>query len=580
MLKRNYLFISFALILFIGLFITTTAYANSLVEGELVKITYKDVRIDDEITAKRLDQIFIKNNKNGMVIPIGISEYTQVFINTLPVTVDGLKPGMQVEMDVDLRRAKEIRAISGASQGKIEVGDKAFFATVNQIDPNGKFLFVRLDQGETKKYVLNDATEIFKEKKLVDLSVIYEGDRVKLSFSKYDTDIIDMIEVNTQGIKIEALYKAKIERIDPHQNKLIVKDQMQFIDWKWRLTNANKDRFGDYSTSNNSYTYTTKAPIYVGDREIARDRLNYYADQDVYFVTVSQFGKEVIERIVIKKMNETTFYETFASINTKDQKIDLLKTKGLKYHNGTILIRNGRLIDSNSLLLATGGTAFVATDGTNENQYANIVHVTNDGFQSPNLTGHMVYYGQIDSILQNGYGLKLKDARILTKNRWDTIANPDLTFSNDTKAVEDLGQSIIKIMPENEMVNAMAAKQYGYFYVKDGYIVAAHFLTKEASKLIKPNNDPTASIVSVGRIEKIHFNRSSSTPILTKITVRNVSQWGTGQWNQVANIFEMNIEQTTIIKDGKVISASDLKENDRLYLIHESQVKGRILLVN
>ena len=41
------------------------------------------------------------------------------------------------------------------------------------------------------------------------------------------------------------------------------------------------------------------------------------------------------------------------------------------------------------------GTALFVTDGRESSQYANVVHITNDGFQSPNLTNHTLYYGQI-----------------------------------------------------------------------------------------------------------------------------------------------------------------------------------------
>jgi len=42
----------------------------------------------------------------------------------------------------------------------------------------------------------------------------------------------------------------------------------------------------------------------------------------------------------------------------------------------------------------------------------------------------------------------------------------------------------------------------------------------------------------------------------------------------------MNIEQATIIRDGKVISSDDLQSNDRLFILNESIVKGRIILVD
>ena len=63
------------------------------------------------------------------------------------------------------------------------------------------------------------------------------------------------------------------------------------------------------------------------------------------------------------------------------------------------------------------------------------------------------------------------------------------------------------------------------------------------------------------------------------IRIRNVSQWQ-APWSEAPFISSMNIKQATIIRDGKVIPAEQLRKGDRIYLLHESSVKGRILLVN
>ena len=207
---------------------------------------------------------------------------------------------------------------------------------------------------------------------------------MKLIFDEYDTNSIASIEVIVQGIKVEALYKGKIQRIEPTTNKLTVKDENQFLDWRWQPTDP---------YSHNSYTYSTKTPIFVGNEQIKPDRLRYYANNDVYFVTVSQFGKEVIEKMVIKKENERTFYEPMRFVNSASKTIGLRNSGSFRYHDGTILIRNGRLVDDSSLLAS--GTAFLVTDGRQSSQYANVVHIANDGFQSPNLTDHTLYYGKI-----------------------------------------------------------------------------------------------------------------------------------------------------------------------------------------
>ena len=249
------------------------------------------------------------------------------------------------------------------------------------------------------------------------------------------------------------------------------------------------------------------------------------------------------------------------SVNTGSNSIDLQTAGTIRYHAGTIIIRNGRLVDENSLLAS--GTAFVVTEGSKQSEFANVVHISNDGFQSPNLTNHGIYFGQIQSA--NSYELTLTNAMLLsTNNYWQTESLPTLSFSNDTVAVEDARGSVLTIIPQQDEMKRYAGK-YGYFYIENNQIVAAHIISPTA---------PTATMVSAGRIESIIQSNPAT------IRIRNVSQWQNGMWKTAGNISSMDIEQAMIIKDGKVISAKDLRVNDRLYLLHESQVKGRILLVN
>ncbi|KAB7707426.1 hypothetical protein F9802_06645 [Bacillus aerolatus] len=546
MLKyRSFLF-TFTFLLFLGLFTADQAKANSVVKGTFVEVTHEEVRSGGGATEKRLKNITIMNDQ-GRTITLNIDQFAALTIDTLPTTINAFKRGMKVEADVNLRRVKELRGQSGEHPAKIEHRDKVVTGTVNRIAKNGTFLSVRLDNGQSKTYYLNDQTEIFKGTTLVDLSVLYEGDRVKLVFTEYDTNYISSVEINTQGIKIEHLYKGTIHQMDPVRNKLIVKNEKVFRNWMWQTKSP---------SGNTSYTYSTKTPIYVGNQPIKRDRLRFYTNHDVYFVTVSQFGQEVIEKMVIKQKNERTFYEPMTAVNTSSKWIRLKTAGPIYYHNGTILIRNGRLVDSNSLQAM--GTAFVVTDGAQKSEFANVVHITNDGFQSPNLTNHSIYFGQISQT--NGYQLSLKNTKLLSNNYWKNTTASRLSFSNDTIAVEDFRDSTLSVIPRNEFEDRTG--QYGYFYVSNNTIVGAHIIGK--------SNLP-AQVVSVGRIDAVSTNI---------VKVRNVSQWWQGVWKETGHISSMNIKQATIIRDGKVISADKLKPGERIYLLHESSVKGRILLVN
>lgn len=536
-------------ILFLSTLLLLPSETNgaTLVKGNFDTVTFETVEHSDGSIQKNPKSITINNNKNKK-LTLKIDKYTRLSVNSLPTSIDAFKIGMGVEADVNLGKVVELRGISYVSQENTDAIGKSFSGTVNRIDKKGTFLSVRLDSGTSKTYYINDDTEFYKDTKLSDLSVLFEGDRIKLQIDEYDSRIITSVEINTQGEVIENLYKGKIQKIDPIQNKLIVNNEQIFRDWKWQ---------SQISIDNTSKTFTNKTPIYVGNKQIKQDQLRHYTYDDVYYVTVKQFGKEVIQKMVIKRTNERTFYEPLTSINTTIKKIGLRNVGLLPYHNGSILIRNGRLVDSYSL--QSSGTAFVVTDGPNTSKYANVIHVTNDGFQSPNLADHTVYFGKINTT--GTYDLTINNAKNLSNNYWKNVSTTRLTFSDDTNVVEDYKRSVLKVVPRNEMDERIG--QYGYFYVKNNEIIASH---------IVGTSHPISNLVSVGRLENTSGGKN--------ISVKNVSQWQKGVWNEAGKINSMNVEQTTIIKEGKVISINDLKPNDRLFIIHESIIKGRLIFVD
>ena len=540
-----------------GLFVYP-ASAASIVKGTFVEAVYEYIQIDDETAEKRLTGVTIQNEQ-GKTTTLPIDSTAALSINSVGVTIDAFKTGMPVEATVNLRRVKTMSGQSFSSPGAIDTRDKVVTGTINRIDPNGSFLSIRFDNGETKTYYINDQTEFFKGTKLVDLSVLYEGDRVKLTFSSYNSSYIQSIDVNTQGIKLERLAKGTIQTIDPIRRKLTVKNETTFKDWKW----------DDKLPRQTSYTYTAKTPIYVGNQPIAIDKARYYQNNEAYFVTVRQFNKEVVERIVIKRNNERTFYEPMSSVSLSQKRLRLQKSGTVSYHAGTILIRNGRIVDANSLPFK--GSAFVVTDGRQKSEYANVIHITNDGFESPNLVNHTLYFGRISRT--NGYNLTLSTARELIGNRWTALSNLSLAFSNDTAGVEDYGTSVFKIVPQQDEVREHIGS-YGYFYVADGHIVGMHLINERTL---------LAQLVSVGRLENIIYEPSKDDPtkdVPVKINIRNVSRFTNGAWDESGRMTNMDIQQTTFIRDGHVISAQELNIHDRLYIVHESVVKGRVILVN
>ena len=116
-----------------------------------------------------------------------------------------------------------------------------------------------------------------------------------------------------------------------------------------------------HPASISSKPFTAKTPIYVGNKKIDASQIRNYINNEVYYVTIEQMGQEVVQKMIIKQSNERNLHERLNSVDTSAQKIRLSSTGNIAYHNGTIIIRNGRLVDASAL--SQSGDAYVITNG-------------------------------------------------------------------------------------------------------------------------------------------------------------------------------------------------------------------------
>ncbi|ARK22386.1 hypothetical protein CSV69_08320 [Sporosarcina sp. P26b] len=529
--------------------------ASERITGTFVKANYEEVLVDKDTTKKELRSVTIKNDA-GRTATYTVDKYTRLSVDTIAVKIDAFKLGMKVEADIQNLYFKTLHAKTDTPGAVIEPNAKAYSGMVTYMDRDRKGLTITLDDGRVKNVYINSETQFFKKGKLTTSSSLYEGDRVNIKFSVYNSNYITLLDILEPGVQVAGLYKGTLHQIDPINRKIIVRDETKFQNWHWYENNPK---------STTSYYYSTKTPIYFENKPVPHNQLRKYANMKVYLATVNKNGKEQVERIIIQKNAERTFYEPLQSFNGKTKEIRLMDSQRFRYHDGSILIRNGRLVSPESL--GAYGTAFVAASGPIKTQYANIIHISNDGLNSPNLSDHSIYFGKISGVL--GYKLRLSDASELKNNVWSSMKEKDLNFNNETYAVEEHKGEFTTLIPQMDLRFYM--NRYAYFYISDDNQVTAIQLT-DGSKI-------PANITLAGRLSKLDpAPYGKVTP--TKISVRNVSRWMKGAWADQAEVKEMNIQQATFIKDGVVIQPSDLEINDRLFIIAESVVKGKIILVD
>ncbi|MET4561801.1 hypothetical protein [Lysinibacillus parviboronicapiens] len=551
MLKKIPYIFMILLLLALGLPSGQTAQAAQLVTGTFVDVTYSEYANTNGEIEKALSKITLQN-ANGRTVTYNINNNTRLYINNTETSIEGFKMGMKVEAEVSLRNVVELRGTSNTSEETTTVVQNAttIAGVVTSIDPNGMFIMVKPDIGQETTYYINKDTSYQKNSSSVDISAMYVGDRVKLSLKNTSTSIVTKVNISESGTLVENLYKGEIQAVNANANKLTVKNQHAFVNWQ----------FGAQTTTAlTTMNFTSKVPIYVGNTKIEKGQLKNYIGSEAYYATVKQFGKEVIEKIVLLKNNERTYYEPMLAVDTNYQFLKL-KTAGTMYfHDGTILIRNNRLIEPTGLLAY--GTAFVISDGAARDHYAQVVQVTSDSFMSPNLATHDLYYGRLSQA--DGYLIEIDDAIKIESNVFKDTDKVVLSVSNTTKAKVDDGNKTYTVMPDIELY--LSEGDYGYFYVKDGHVQALHILD---------NAKPVAPLMLAGKLQSV----KSTYPAV--INVKSVSQWQNGRWYEAGEMIDMNIDQATLIKAGKVIQPSDLKPSDRLVVLSDRFVKAHFILVD
>lgn len=529
-----------------------------------VEFTYADVTQADGTVKNVLNRVTLENS-DGRTAQYAIdSNRIYLYINNTLTTPEGFKKGMPVTFERNFNKVTEIRGTSiDIEEGAIVTESKHKTGVVTKIDPNGLFVTVKLDASSiqpeagkplsanaTQTYYVNSDTAYFKDSQSVDLSALYEGDRVKLHFSGMNSSAIASLEIIATGVLIENLYKAKLNTVNAMENTITVKNAHPFANWA----------FGQSTTNNqNVFSFNNATSIYVGNKQITKNQLKNYRNSDMYYVTVKQFSKEVVKKMVVLAQNERTYYQPLTGVNTTYNFFRLQTAGQLYYHAGSILVRNGRLVEPASL--AASGTMFVVTDGNTSSKYAHVANVTNDSFTSPNLAKHNLYFGKITLADMDNYLVELDDLRIFENNFWKATTTPAvLAYSNSTRADELVGNTKVKIIPQDELF-IYEDSYYGYFYEKDGHIQAMYL--SDATK--------RADITTTGRIDKVTRNT---------ISVKDVSQWtSSGNWSYFGEN-SYDLAKAMIIKNGQVIEPAELKVHDRVVLLLDSQLRVQIVLVN
>lgn len=533
-----------AAILCMSMFISSipfqeTAIAQNFVEGYLARIEQSGIWIE---------------KYSGETSFYMLAANASFSIDTVPVTISYFKPGMEV---YGLLRGNVIYKLEGYSTeipGYVSEGSIVRKGTVKSFNFNS--ITLQLQAGVQETYSISPVAFIIKGGQNIPLSSLYPGDQVKLYFDDIYNPIVVKIEVQNESVMIKDLCRGVISRVDPIRNTIIFDSLETFSNGKWKKINTST-----------TLAYNNQLPIYMAGEKVSVNHLKYLRGRTAYMAVKDFFGTGQIEKIVIKQSYESSLTNKIKEVNYYNSTFELDNGRILSYNDGTIVIKNGRLLDKEAI--SEDQDVFIAGDGKNGEFMANIVYVYNEEINHTDMTNYMLYYGNVYALLEESF--ELRSMYSLPANEWIEPAERRKTFyfDSDVSVFDMDNQTISSVMDEldsyykDDLFEYFYDSEYGYRYA---YVYA--------------EGDRVSTIAFTSKKQNVEYLRTTIGTVVKVedhpmggwlVTLKNAADWSAqkNSWMPRSSELTVILEQSAIVKDGKAILPQDIKPGDRLYIVRE-----------
>lgn len=534
--------------------LTTTVYANpnrpyaqGYIEGYLVEISRDKVTIEEY---------------GGIFHTLDIMVDAILEIDGIPVSHEAFRPGMEVYGTLRGRSIRVLEAYSTENPGYIPEGKKVRTGIVKDLSPNS--ISVKLPNGEEETYRVTPATMVFRKNSPISITKLYEGDRVRLFFHKYDTDLVSRIGVEGDSILVTGLYKGVLGSHDKFSNKIVLEKIKKFSNGRWL-------GYRELLTLD----YSGDMDIYVGGEKIREENLKYYKGQEVYLAVKNVFGRDQIEKMTVKTNRERNYTEKIIDVNYYSNSFKLKNQINFSLNDGTIIVKNDRLVDKYSV--NSQSDVFLVSDISSKPE-VQLLYIYDEDINNSNIGQNKLYFGRLDEIID--YGILLRQYSILDRNTWDSYRGTTrLYYDNDTQiynmeenrfiSVEEFQAGNYAVDEDSSHANREGLKDwYGYLYTEGDQVLAIG--------LLKDREDLSSQRISAGTI----FSKVTDPYVGEVAYLKDARDWSNRKSAFVPKSQDLRLmlEDAVIIKDDRLISIEELQVGDRLYIVRDDFICKFILV--
>lgn len=493
----------------------------------------------------------------------GVMPYASVNINLRPGQLSDLKYGQEVILNVNNGL---VTSISGETfmdePGYIPSHGKTRSGKIKYVGSDS--LTIEYGDKSSESFNVNEYTTIIKEDRSIRFRDLREGDKVKLYFDNIYSSDISKVQVEGEEQLIKKVYKGKLDKVDIADDEITLTkvDVLKNSDW---------DDIDDYKID---IELDDDANIFYNGRYIDIDDLkDDHINDYVYVVLEDSYGKDKGIKLVVKKGSEKLYSDRIDDINFAADKLELDNGKNISYDEGTIIIKNDRLVSASSLEEELN--ALVVSGYSSGNYRANVIQLGDTGYK----IFENIYVGKVKSIDSDDFEVKYHSE--LDGNEWDDVSSSSsktLKFDyNDDTFIVDITDGYDEISPDDFFHDGYSDEEdedYFSFIVTDDDRNVIGMTLREDELFNDTNINSSGEIED--KIEKLILTKGAVTDVdelRERLEMHDPYDWSSfyEEWKANKNDEYVDIGEALFIKEGEVISLEDVEEDDIIYILRDDE---------
>jgi len=572
--------------------------ATAMYEGNTLKALDLDVpsdKINNQdmavkiLFADPLGRVLKVEDENNNRQYFTLAENADIYINDDLQGIEAIGFDQDAILKVADGRVVEIKVFTDVAV-EDEPYTQILTGRVREVVGNNLFISPDGASGTQSSFVLGSNVPIIKDKQSVNRYKLQPGERVKIYVDSTMGDYVSRIEIQSSGVKIANLYKGDIKDVLPNTGEIVLSNVYSYGYYDWV-------KQGDYI----KYKLSDDAALYNGNSLIELSKLKEQVGKTIYAVSKNNYGDEEIVHGLLKDGYEDTVYKKISDVRFSANQLTLADGRILDYLKGSIVIKDGKLMDISDLNEDTA--AFVIQNkGLTGARTAPIISM--DSFTG--LGGYTVSKGYLHTMGEDYF--TIENGHKLVNNAWteyngftyqlnDDTYIYDNIFKKDVITADKFAESRFKPYTYTwpNFLDANYGNEYhaddkyhkSYSKYKDDEYYHEHALlytvTDEYGNAVginiyqKDKNQFKPDKINTERMTSGYIQKVDSGNFM--ITIYKAMEFSPlyQEWKPALVSIPFGTEKAIVLKDGKPVNLDELSAEDRVYVV--SQNGGAVLIL-